>query len=204
MCYSAEVSIATFGFVFLLASYVWQEGPNVQKAIALALVIIASMQLVEFGLWLAPECGTANKFLTMLVPITLYLQPLLIHLAIGIFNAGVFDRNIYITIAKGMALLSPVFLWYVSKDFGKCTTVDSCGHLAWPALYEDGSFIHLESVYHVLMLLALGSLKNTTFSIFYLVLSGLGYIVSRKYYRDSWGSVWCHFVNALAIGAVFT
>jgi hypothetical protein len=205
MCYSAEVSAGTFGFVFLIAMYLWLQGTNsIQRAIAVCLVIIASMQLVEFGLWMAPECGMANKVLTTLVPITLYLQPVLIHTAIGYFNAGWLDRNVYLGIAKFFTLLFPLFLIFIAKDIGKCTTVDSCGHLAWPALKSDGAFFGMEALYHMLMILALGTLKNTTFSIFYLVLSAAGYFVSKKYYRDSWGSVWCHFVNALAVGAVFT
>lgn len=204
MCYSAEVSIGTFGFVFLLAAYLWQEGPTVKKAIALCLVIIASMQLVEFGLWKAPSCGVANKVLTTLVPITLYLQPLVIHAVIGYFNAGLLDKSVYLGIAKMLGVLFPFFLLFIAKDIGKCTTVDSCGHLAWPALKPDGSFFGMEAIYHMLMIAGLGTLKNTTFSIFYLTLSAISYFVSKKYYRDSWGSVWCHFVNALAIGAVFT
>jgi hypothetical protein len=204
MCYSAEVSLGTFGFVFLLAAYLWQEGPIIKKAISLCLVIIASMQLVEFGLWKAPDCGVANRVLTTLVPITLYLQPLLIHATIGYFNAGLLNKSVYLNVAKMLGVLFPFFLLFIAKDIGKCTTVDSCGYLAWPALKPDGSFFGMEGIYHMLMIAGLGTLKNTTFSIFYLTLSAISYFVSKKYYRDSWGSVWCHFVNALAIGAVFT
>jgi hypothetical protein len=203
MCYSPEVSIGTFAFVGAVCMFLWHRGKPIDKALTWILLGIASMQLIEFGLWTNLDCGLPNKIFSGLIPVVLWLQPLVIFISIWYYKVG-WLRVYGWLIVIYVALLPWLLTKYVSNTtLGQCTKVGTCGFLQWPFINEGDTSAYFQYLYHTSMILGLGTLKSTAFSVFYVISSALSYQFTKKYYSDSWSSVWCHFVNLLAVGAVF-
>jgi len=55
MCYSARASLTTFLIVFGVCVYLWMEGGNINKSIAIILFFISLMQILELFIWLNLE-----------------------------------------------------------------------------------------------------------------------------------------------------
>lgn len=202
MCYSPEVSIGTFSFVGAVCIVLWHRGKPIDKALTWILLIIASMQLLEFGLWKNLECGLPNKIFSGLIPVVLWLQPLIIITSVWYYKVGWLGMYGWL-IAIYLALLPVLITKYLSNPtLGQCTTVGNCGFLIWPFTTRGDTSSYFQALYHTFMILGLATLKSTAFSVFYVGSSALAYAYTKMYYRDSWSSVWCHFVNSLAIGAM--
>jgi hypothetical protein len=92
MCYDAKTSLGTFGFVSLIAAYLWiRNGPS-DRAIGLVLLVIASMQVAEFIIWTYLGDTVQNRIASLSIPALLYLQPLLIALILLVFKAGLYPQ----------------------------------------------------------------------------------------------------------------
>jgi len=76
------------------------------------------MQLVEGILWLHPECDTINQWLSSVIPLVLYLQPLLINAIVAWFAAGWGIG--YGAIALVCLGFLPFQLFRISQRFGNC------------------------------------------------------------------------------------
>ena len=162
--------------------------------------VIALMQVIEGFLWLNIECNNINIFITSFIPILLFIQPIVIIATLYIFRTGTLSPLFY-KILLGICLLSlPLYIDWVKDGIGKCTTVGQNGHLVWPFTNRD-SLAHI--VYNVTLSIGFATLNTEWYGIFYLVMATLGYFKSRATYGHSWGSIWCHFVNLLATGALF-
>jgi hypothetical protein len=209
MCYDATTSFTTFFFVSAVSVYLWTRGRGIDRAIALILFVVVLMQAVEGTLWLLPkECDDLQKMLSAFIPVLLYCQPLLINAIVGFLGSGFLDSRIYLGIAAVLLVFLPVQLMHIGTRYGSCVVEDSDGHLDWSPVVNvtsDPSFIGLlpTVLYDLAMVLPLLTLRNPLFGILYVIAAsvsrlGLGYTFSR-----TWPSVWCHFVNALAVIAVF-
>jgi hypothetical protein len=210
MCYDATTSFTTFFFVSAVSAYLWIRCKGADRAIALILFVIVLMQAVEGVLWLLPEeCDESRKMVSAFIPVLLYCQPLLINAIVGFLGAGFLDGRIYLGVAAVLLVFLPVQLMRIGSNFGSCVVEDRDGHLDWSPVANvtsDPSFIGLlpTVLYDLAMVLPLLTLRNPVFGILYVIAAsvsrlGLGYTFSR-----TWPSVWCHFVNALAVIAVFT
>ena len=202
MCYSASSSFGTFFFVFLICCILWIRGSNLQKSLAIMLGFIALMQVIEGLLWLNIECDNINIFITSFIPILLFIQPIVIIGTLYSFGTGLLSPFIY-KILLGIALLSlPLYIDWFKDGIGKCTVIGKNGHLVWPFTNTNpDSLAHI--LYNILLAIGFGTLNTEWYGIFYLVMAVLGNIKSRITYGHSWGSIWCHYVNLLAIGALF-
>lgn len=206
MCYSPSVSIGTFAFVALAAAILWHRAAPYDRPIALILLVVVSMQLLEWGLWLTgPSCTSAlNKALTALIPIVLYAQPVLLNAIVWKFNAGLAPPTLYEALTKGLLLLFPLFVWKLapllqSKSTSLCTTADPVsGHLAWPVVLPEP----WSSLYYPAMLTPLLSFRDSSFGLLYTFFAALSWTRLRSSKEKTWPSVWCHFVNFLAVFAL--
>ena len=160
------------------------------------------MQLLEFGLWKNLDCGLPNKILSGAIPVLLWLQPLVIFISIWFYKVGWLGIYGWFIVAYIVALPFIPIDYFLKHTLGQCTTVGKCGFLEWPSTKENADPFHLQVLYHICMITGLATLKSTAFSVFYVGSSALAYAYTKMYYRDSWSSVWCHFVNTLAVGAV--
>lgn len=202
MCYSASSSFGTFFFVFLICCILWIRGSKLQKSLAIMLGFIALMQVIEGLLWLNIECNSINIFITSFIPILLFIQPIVIIGTLYSFGTGLLSPFIY-KILLGIALLSlPLYIDWFKDGIGKCTVIGKNGHLVWPFTNTNPySLAHI--IYNILLTIGFATLNTEWYGIFYLVMAVLGYYKSRITYGHSWGSIWCHYVNLLAIGALF-
>jgi hypothetical protein len=201
MCYSASSSLGTFFFVFSICYILWIRGSKLQKSLSIILVFIALMQVVEGLLWLNIECNDVNIFITSFIPILLFLQPIIVIGTIYTFGTGILSPLFY-KILLGISLLSlPLYLDWFKNGVGKCTVVGKNGHLVWPFTNETPNAL-MHSLYNITLGIGVGTLNTPWYGIFYLFMATLGYYKSRATYQHSWGSVWCHFVNLLATGAL--
>lgn len=202
MCYSPESSLTTFLIVFGVCIYLWIKGGNVKKSIAVILFFISLMQILELFIWLNLECSNINKFISLFIPILLFLQPVIVIGAILYFNSGRLSPTFYKIILGIWVVCSPLFINWMKRGFNKCTKVGPNGHLEWPFANSYNSHI-VQTIYNLALAIGIGTLNTEWYGIFYIVLSSLSYNHIRKIYGHSWGSIWCNFVNVLAFGALF-
>ena len=201
MCYSPESSFGTFFFVSIICIVLWKKDKPVPKTLAIVLLFIALMQVIEGFLWLNLECSTNNKVISSFIPIVLYLQPLVALGSIYFFKSGLLSSNIYLAVLIGWLCCIPFAIDYAKDGLGKCTIVGPKGNLQWP--YTNSSTLYHELVYNTVIGFSIVTLNTEWYGFFYTIVATVGYLKSRELYGHSWGSVWCHFVNSLAVGALF-
>jgi len=61
----------------------------------------------------------------------------------------------------------------------------------------------IQTIYNLVLGIGIGTLNTEWYGIFYIILSSLSYNHIKKIYGHSWGSIWCNFVNVLALAALF-
>jgi len=201
MCYSVSSSFGTFFFVFFISSILWIRGSNLQKSLSIILIFIALMQVIEGLLWLNIKCNNVNIFITSFIPVLLFLQPIIVIGTIYSFGTGFLSPSFY-KLVLGISLVSlPLYIDWFKDGIGKCTVIGSNGHLVWPFTNTQHHFVHI--LYNTILAIGFSTLNTEWYGIFYLLMAMIGYFKSRITYGHSWGSIWCHFVNILAIGALF-
>ena len=201
MCYSAQSSLTTFAFVFGVCIYLWKQGGNVKKTVAIILFFISLMQIVEFFIWLNIECSRANKLISLAIPVLLFLQPIIIISTILYFNSGRLSDTVYKLLLVVWLLCTPLFIALMKPGINKCTTIGRTGHLAWP--YAQSFYYGLiQDLYNSMLIIGVGSLNTQYYGLFYVVSSIFSLKYIQEIYGHSWGSVWCNFVNFLAIVAL--
>lgn len=207
MCYSAEVSIGTFAAVGTACLYLWMRNQGIDRGIACVLFIISLMQLFEYILWINPECNNANKTISAIIPVYLYLQPALLASAVWLTNSGTGSLYLLIILASIIGLV-PYIYYIVANRKSPCIFKGESGHLDWNILdnvlnttlelYQYITYI----LYYGAMVYVISTLKNQFFANTFLILGGLSLLVTNMTYNEVWGSVWCHSVNAMAIVAI--
>jgi hypothetical protein len=200
MCYNAEVSATTFGLVTLASGWLWIRNHGIDRALAGILFFIGVMQGLEWILWTHLKCDWINQLVSRFIPIYLALQPIFINFIVSWFDAGW---------APGYTLLGwiclaflPLVAWRGQSIQGQCTKIGPTGHLQWPGVPDNtpvGRIIR--AFYYVALAYPILTLKNTTFSFLYGFFSILSLFVFGQDGK-SWPSLWCHFVNLLAVFAV--
>ena len=175
-------------------------------AIALILLVTASMQLVEYVIWkdthtYIPTCTTANYIASSLIPIILGLQPLCISLIMMLFNVGYLPNIIYLLIFVCSIFTSAYTILHVLRNPRKgCVKPEGEGRLQWDIdwwIYD--TFV---IPYYISMLVLFLTLKpyilGTSLFAFYLATR----VFAGYRYPDQWPSVWCHTINAGSILAL--
>lgn len=200
MCYNAEVSATTFGLVALVSGWLWVRNAGIDRALAVILFFIGLMQGLEWILWTNLECDTVNRMTSKAIYVYLGLQPIVINLAVWAFRAGWAPGYFWIAVACAVAL--PLFLWRGFQAKEKCSTVGPTGNLVWAGMPDTTPYgVWASNAYYLAVFYPILTLKDPVFSILY----GFFAILSRAMMGmngKSWPSLWCHFVNVLAIFAV--
>lgn len=205
MCYDAKTSIGTFGFVAFISLYLWQRNNSLDRAISLILLVVVAMQLLEFIIWTHLGETTENRIASVLIPVLLYLQPLLIALIMWIFKAGWYKESykviIYILIAF-IPILSIIF-YNMMKDT-QYTVPGPNGHLAWA--YPNKmtlDILIILVIYYGLLAYLFMTLKNPILSVSFLAGYTFSWFYYKIYYNTEFGSLWCHSVNGIALLSLF-
>lgn len=201
MCYSAEVSAGTFLFVSAVTTYLWIRNKGIDRALAGILFFIGFMQAIEWGLWTNLDCNSVNKGLAFSIPIYLALQPVVINLLVWFYKAG--WASGYEWVGLFSLAYTGIVIWKNRNDYGSCVTLDTNKNLIWPGVAnQDFEDQLLRSVYYATMLYPLLTLKNSWFSATYTLFGAVSLWMFGETSSKSWPSLWCHFVNALAVLAI--
>lgn len=203
MCYSPSSSFGTFLFVITICIFLWIKGNKIQKALSIILFTISLMQLLEGFIWLNIKCNNTNKILSLFIPILLYFQPLIILGTVYYFKVGLLSSFIYRNLLLIWIFSIPFFLFWIKNIIGKCTTIGKNGHLVWPIQTNPIARVIMNSMYTVFVAIGFITLNTRWYGIFYFIISGIAYFVTIDIYGSSWDSMWCHFINILAIGSLF-
>ena len=202
MCYSAEVSIQTFLFVSIICGFLWYRNTGSDRPIALILFVVVLMQLLEYGLWENLDCGFINKNLTSMIPILLFLQPILINLIVWFFKAGWAPG--YLVIALVSSAFLPYKLYEAWANYGGCVKVGAGNHLEWVGVPDQTmSGVIQRYLYYIALTYPIITLNNVPFALLFTGFSALSLMHSSWLFEKTWPTVWCHYVNFLSIFALF-
>lgn len=204
MCYSAEVSFGTVGIVALIAIY---HMTKARVALALILLLFVFMQAVEGVLWLHPSCDSVNRAASRMIPLVLAAQPL-VFAAILLGSALGTAPALY----KGILLLGLVGLpFYLQTVKESCIHAGADGHLEWniKPFGELSAFGELSKpwtthtlftlYYYGAILLCTVTMRDPFLAASFSAMFIVSFWLIRDRYPRSWGSVWCHAINAIAI-----
>jgi hypothetical protein len=202
MCYSAEVSFGTVGIVALIAIY---HMTKARVALALILLLFVFMQAVEGVLWLHPSCDPVNRVASRMIPLVLAAQPL-VFAAILLFSS----YGLYPALYKGLLLLGLVGLpFYLQRQTDSCIRAGADGHLEWniQPFGELSAFGEIPLTTHTLftlyyygaILLCTVTMRDPFLAASFSAMFIVSFWLIRDRYPRSWGSVWCHAINAIAI-----
>ena len=202
MCYSAEVSFGTVGIVALIAIY---HMTKARVALALILLLFVFMQAVEGVLWLHPSCDPVNRVASHMIPLVLAAQPL-VFAAILLFSSYGTAPALY----KGILLLGLVGLpFYLQMVKTSCIREGVDGHLEWniQPFGELSAFGEIPLTTHTLftlyyygaILLCTVTMRDPFLAASFSAMFIVSFWLIRDRYPRSWGSVWCHAINAIAI-----
>jgi hypothetical protein len=200
MCYSAESSGGTFLFVCAIALLLTVQG---KTAIALILVVLASMQVLEYVIWTqTPVCTPANYVASSLIPLLLALQPTLIALILWISKeAGSASQHIYRALFYFSAVAVVAVLGYMAMYPRPSCVTPVKGHLNWDL--EDRFFIPFQVFYHIVMSALVLTIRPPLLGIGLFSVYAGSWVYYTLNYPETWSSLWCHGINAGAVLALF-
>jgi hypothetical protein len=199
MCWNADVSLNTFlfcsfalCFIYLANTYTKYKTPTFENPFTyLFLFAVVSMQLIEYFLWKNLTNKSLNHYYSKIAWIVVISQPFFLMLMIqGWLRYGMI----------GLYGLFWLIFSYLHPNFGGTdfyTSVGKNGHLNWE--WMNGKFpnknkvkyIHL--VYLFFYVASLLLIHNIWLSMFILI--SLVFSVFFYYSYETWGTMWCWYVN---------
>lgn len=178
MCYNAEVSFGTWAFGMLSAWVLSQSGMPL-RAMAFPLSV-TQMQLVEGLRWID---AVDERVLSVLGKLVLVLQPV----------AAFVEAKQYGFIAPYLTVQAIVEYLYGSRDL-RFTVADD-GHFKWNWSFDPVSVQALP--YWIGLVIGAWFVVSRPMAIVLLALLGYFYINHAKY--ETYGSLWCVWVNLMWI-----
>lgn len=202
MCYSATVSFGTVGIVALIAIY---HMTKARVALALILLLFVFMQAVEGVLWLHPSCDPVNRMASRMIPLVLAAQPLVFAAILLGSSYGVAPA-----LYKGILFLGLIGLpFYLQTVKESCIHAGADGHLEWNIqpfgeLSAPWTTHTLFTIYYYgAILLCTVTMRDPFLAAAFSAMFIVSFWLIRDRYPRSWGSVWCHAINAIAILSLF-
>ena len=197
MCYRAEVSFGTVGIVALIAIY---HMTKARVALALILLLFVFMQAVEGVLWLHPSCDPVNRMASRMIPLVLAAQPLVFAAILLGSSLGTAP-----TLYKGILLLGLIGLpFYLQHMKTSCIHAGADGHLEWN-IQPFGELLPVTThtlftlYYYGAILLCTVTMRDPFLAASFSAMFIVSFWLIRDRYPRSWGSVWCHAINAIAL-----
>jgi hypothetical protein len=175
MCYTAEVSFATWGAGLLAALYLAGKGKPY-----LFPLVVSQMQLVEGLRWIH---AVDERFLAILGKLVLFAQPV----------TAFYEAKRYEFILPYIAIQSLVELLYGSRDLRFVVAQD--GHFAWKWNFDPAS---LEALPYWTGLF-LGTYFILSREVGAVMLGLLAYFYAYHVQYGTYASLWCVWVNLLWI-----
>ena len=182
--------------MFVLCAAAFLAFGKGQPAIALLLIVLASMQVIEYIIWSStPSCTPLNYAASSAIPVVLALQPTLLALVLWRFDAGYASPHLYRGLFYFGCLATAVVAVYTALNpRTSCVAPSDKGHLDWGL--EPSFFAAFRTFYNPLISFLLLSLKPWFLGVPLFAVYFLSFLHYRNRYPKEWPSLWCHGINA--------
>lgn len=197
MCWNEHISLNTFLFVclalifiFVSNTYTKYKTPTFNNPLVYLLILVmASMQLIEFFLWKNLQNKYINEILSIIGAYIIILQQLILIVMIP-------NSTIRYSMLVIYALFIIVFRTLYSKIFNPFyfnTSIGKNGHLSWNwmnfKVYEN-IWLVIGLLFYIIPLLIL---NNPLLAFFYISTLFLSLFFYFKY--NTFGTIWCWAFN---------
>jgi len=193
MCFSADVSLGTFISGLIFSVLCFSLGTAEAKIIGIFFGFVIFMQLIEYLLWKHQECDQYNKNLTIAGMILNHLQPVVLFLAVILFNKNIPSNNLKIMIT--VILIYAIAIIPYSLQFNKfCTQKgkESNNHLVWKWNNMDRA----EVVYSIFLvsMMVITFFGMPSHKVIHTLITLLTFVISAVIYgkQQVAGALWCY------------
>jgi hypothetical protein len=196
MCFSKNVSLATFLTGIIGGLLCFSTGIPDYKIIGLFFMFVSLMQGIEYLIWSHQVCDDYNKNISYLGMILNHLQPVILFILLVVFSKEKFNKH-----KESLILLIVIYISVIVKyslQFEKeCILKDTkTNHLH----YQWNSMEYNTIAYTLFLLcfIVFGLFfPNKQIGISFSILSIISYIISSFIYTNTpvVGSMWCFFAS---------
>ena len=207
MCFNKETSLSVFCIGLLSSFYLFNRNKKYDRVNSILVFLISLIQLIEYFLWLYPDCDKKNQIVSIFIMITLFIQPTLYF--IYIYSTQSMSEISKIVGFACVCFTSVVFAWilYViipnKKDI--CSQVEdhSC-RLTWGPLkylYQQHLILFILGCISYLSLFYIATTVLTKYPspfiqqyfirICLIISIVVSIIIDRKQFANIFGSLWC-------------
>ncbi|KAJ9466315.1 hypothetical protein DIPPA_09146 [Diplonema papillatum] len=213
MCWSAEVSFATYAFALLCSGILWWRNRVNDRWHAVFAIAFGSMQLLEGVIWttLNTENESVLRVATNLIWPVVYLNPLACVVGYDVERSRLRRDKAGFELGWWSKTFAAIFLACTVFDLvshnNEPARQGAGGHLSWPPIDSlRGGYLGL--VYPLGMLFPAVFMRPRGEAVFFSFLGPFSVILAFALFRpfedNEYGSVWCHLANAYsAIATVY-
>ena len=187
MCWNADVSLKSFWIGILAIALGAYRGTSIPVLFFCLTIVL--MQLIEFVVWTYIDNKDVNRQASLAAAALLWVQPVASILTLPASSTR--------TLALGAYGLLSLVSGLLGKERDYSMTRAPNGHLAWNWLEKDVTSSLSLTVYFLFLLTPLLVSKN--FVLLGLALATLAASLYTFWKDNTWGSMWCWIVNAIAV-----
>jgi hypothetical protein len=198
MCWNADISLNTFvfatfslAFIYFSNTYTKYKSKTFDNPLVYAfLLLVASMQLIEYFVWKNLDNKVVNSRLSRLASVVLVSQPMVLiwmipnirvkYAIMGIYTTFIVLGTIYHILVRDNSL--PVYM-----------TVAKNGHLTWGWINYKGNEHILLFTFLSFFVISLWLVQNNVLS--FMVIVSLVFSLYYYYSEHTIGTMWCWSVN---------
>jgi len=192
MCYSEKVSLYTFITGIIGSALCFSVGTVEYKIVGMFFAFVILMQLIEYLLWKHQICDSYNTNLSRTAMILNHLQPIILFLAILLFNKV--DKKMISLLIIYTISISIYSFGFLKK--GKCTVKnDNSSHLKW----EWNNLKYNKLIYCLFLicfvLFGLWGFPTKKSALLFSSLCFFSFVLSKLIYgnQEAVGAMWCFF-----------
>ena len=206
MCWNAPVSLATFITSAIMSAYLWQRNSFNDKPLAIFIVWFSFMQLFEFFMWRDMKGHTVSAKLSL---VFILLQPLALVAGLYYYSGAKYKEQWEKLVLLGIGLISlikglsaAVYAFFIDTENKWLSVKGPHCHLIWWFFKNFNSLPRIitgDIVYFLTLFLALVMVKPLNIGLFYSGFAVLTFYLTRTFYPNEYGSLWCWAANLFAL-----
>lgn len=196
MCINFETSITAWIISFISSVYMLANPQIYNNWLPLFILTFTQIQILESIIWAGYNTSINGKA-TKLLLFFLLMQPL-INSYVGYKNTN--EKTLfYLTV---FFILIIIYEYFSTKNDAFNSTVGPNGHLVWNRYDQNGQSKSLFGnniigiIYLIGLFLPFLFMKNNTMKIILILFGLITFSLTRIYYNEEFGSMWC-FVSVL-------
>ena len=194
MCFSSEISLATFIAGIVGSILCISLGKPVDKIVGYFFMFVSLMQGIEYLLWNHQIRDDYNRFLSILGMIFNHLQPIVLGLLILYFYKNV-SSKIYIILFLYLCTIIPYSIQFLNNKNLQYTIKNKHHHLQWNWNVMVYSFItYLIFLLTLCLLFYIGFPDEYKYIAIVTALLSYGSSYFFYYNEGVMGSLWCFYI----------